>query len=184
MARSTDNRSLGQWALTGRKPPSLQMRSHRHGAIVSRGFCVRTVGTAVVACLLSMGCNQRTLATKVVEGSVTYGGEKVPMGDVLFVPIEDTRGPASVAPIVDGQYRIEARGGVPLGKHRVQIDARRKTGRSVPGSNGREPGLIAETVRLGPPSFAETKSPLVVEVTEQSNGRFDFDLPTTATRTR
>ena len=82
--------------------------------------------TAVIvfglACLLSSGCS-KGLPCKAMHGSVTCGGEAVPSGMVTLIPMPGTAGPASTGLIVDGHYHIEARGGVPLGKHRVLVDA-------------------------------------------------------------
>lgn len=107
---------------------------------------------------------------------MTVGDEKVETGYVRFVPIEETRGPASVGQIVDGQYVIEARGGVPLGKHRVEISGQKRTGRMVPGNTGFEPGMVEEIVDVGPEKYAGVDSPLVVEVTADSDDRIDFQI--------
>ena len=60
-----------------------------------------------------------------VNGTVTYGGQPLEKGQIRFVPIEETKGPASGADIVNGQYTVTNRGGVPFGKHRVEIRAYR-----------------------------------------------------------
>ena len=51
-------------------------------------FCV----AAGVACFTPLGCGGKT-QNKVMHGSVTYGGEKAPMGQVIFVPIDNTSQP-------------------------------------------------------------------------------------------
>ncbi len=137
------------------------------------GYCL----LAVSGCLLTAGCGDKGgLPSRVLHGSVLYGEEKAEMGRLRFVPIEGTPGSASTVMIVDGQYRVEARGGVPIGKHRVEVDARRKTGRKVP-LPAREGTLIEETVRMGPDRYAGTQSPLTIKVTEQSDGRIDIIIP-------
>ena len=125
---------------------------------------------------MPVGC-ERGLSAKVLHGNVVCGGKKVPIGRVFFVPIGGAVGPTCMARIVDGQYRIEARGGVPLGKHRVQVDARKPTGRKVPGSNGRETATIDEEVRIGPAAYAGEQSPLAVDVRTDFDGRFDIVIP-------
>ena len=127
--------------------------------------------------LLPVGCGDSKLATKVLHGTVTLDGQKVETGWLRFVPIDGTPGPASTARIVDGEYRIEARGGVPVGKHRVEVDARKRTGRKVRGDTGTETGMVDETVRLGPEEYAGVQSPLTVELTADSNGRIDIEIP-------
>lgn len=130
-----------------------------------------------VGVLLFVGCGKGDQPSKVVEGTVTCGGEKVELGQIRFVPIEGTCGSTNVSAIRDGHYRIKARGGVPVGRFRVEITAEKRTGRQVMGNVGTETGMIDETVRLGPPAYAGRKSPLVAEITPRSNGRLDFDLP-------
>jgi hypothetical protein len=77
------------------------------------------------------------MQVKVVYGTVTVDDQPVDLGQVIFVPIEDTKGPTSYSPIDAGSYRVEGpRGGVPLGTHRVEVVAKRKTGRKVPGRGG------------------------------------------------
>ncbi len=113
----------------------------------------------------------------VVEGTITYEGETVQLGQVRFVPIDGTQGPASHSAIVDGKYKIEARGGVPVGRHRVEVAALRKTGRQVLGYNGLEEAIIDETERLTPPVYSGNMSPLTAEVAADSDGKFDFEIP-------
>ena len=130
-------------------------------------------------CLLSAGCGgQKGIPTKVIHGSVTVGDQTPETGRLRFVPIEGTPGPASTGRIVDGQYRIEARGGVPVGKHRVEVHALKKTGRKVLGP-GMEGGMteVDETVNLAPEQYAGVKSPLKVEVPADSDGRIDIKIP-------
>ena len=141
---------------------------------------MRRTTTLLVLCLaLTMmgGCGRGGgLPMVAVRGTVTCGGEPVDMGEIRFVPIEGTPGPLSAGIIQAGQYRIDARGGVPAGRHRVEIVAQRRTGRQVMGHTGTEPGMIDETESAGSPEYAGEQSPLIAEVS-RSNTRFDFDLP-------
>jgi len=137
-------------------------------------------GWVVVVALsaaMTAGCGDGSLPSKPVHGTVTVGGEKVDAGEVRFVPVDGTPGPTSVGTIVEGEYRIDARGGVPLGKHRVEVEARRKTGRKVEQYSGFETSLVDETVRVGPQQYAGQQSPLVEEVTADSDGRIDVAIP-------
>lgn len=67
----------------------------------------------------------------VVEGTVTYGGEPIENGEILFLPLKEHKVPISGAPIVGGRYKVEAKGGVPVGKHKVTIEAYRPRTQSV-----------------------------------------------------
>ena len=128
-------------------------------------------------CLTALGCGSGGAQTKVVYGTVTIGGEKVQSGQVRFVPVEGTSGPANAAPIVDGQYRIDGRGGVVAGKHRVEVVATKKTGRQVMQHNGFERVMGDEFVRISPPIYAGKQSPITAEITVDSDGRFDIAIP-------
>jgi len=124
--------------------------------------------------ILPLGCGHRSsLNRKVIHGSVTCDGESVPRGIVRFVPIRGTRGPATSAWIVDGQYRAENRGGVPFGKHRVEIIAQRPTGKKIKLPEGE----VDEMVDIGAEQYAGPRSPLICEVTAVGDGRMDFDIP-------
>jgi len=139
-------------------------------------FAVTCLGVA--AYLLTLpGCGKNQLQTKVVHGTITFQGDKVDTGVISFVPIDGTPGPTTGTMIDNGQYRIDTRGGVPVGKHRVEIDARKKTGNQVEEDDGSGLRLVDETVTVGPPHYAGDQSPLVMEVTADSDGRIDIEIP-------
>jgi hypothetical protein len=58
-----------------------------------------------------------------VQGSVTFNGKKVLNGDIRFVPEAGTKGTATFAPIVDGQFKADGNWGVAVGEHRVILRA-------------------------------------------------------------
>ena len=124
---------------------------------------------------LCLGCSKDGLPTKVVYGTVSVGDQHVETGQIAFVPIDGTTGPTSVSPITGGRYRVEARGGVPLGTHRVEVVAKRKTGRQLLG--GREGELADETVTMGPAIYGTDKSPLKFELTAGSDGEWSVNIP-------
>ncbi len=141
--------------------------------------------TIILLSCFVLGCSGDRLSSKIVFGTVKCGGEPVADGHVRFVPIEGTPGPASTGIIADGQYRIEARGGVPTGKHRVEVLARKKTGRKVRGTRLVMEGSVEdETVLLGPEQYEGEQSPLVLEVTADSDGHLDIEIPRNPTGPR
>jgi len=76
----------------------------------------------VAAVFMTIGCNQREgVREAIVSGTVSYQGKPIDNGEIRFVPIKGTQGPASLAYIKQGNYKVVARGGVPLGTHRVEI---------------------------------------------------------------
>ncbi len=127
--------------------------------------------------LPAAGCSDQK-GVLVIHGAVTVGGQTPESGRLRFVPIEGTRGPASVGHIVNGQYRIEGRGGVPVGKHRVEVTALVKTGRQVPETSpGGQAMQVDETVNLAAEEYAGAESPLAVEVVAGSDGGIDIEIP-------
>ena len=60
-----------------------------------------------------------------VNGRVTYNGKPIPEGLIRFVPAEASSAPVSGAAIMDGNYKVDSRGGVPVGRHRIEIEAHR-----------------------------------------------------------
>ena len=86
---------------------------------------IQISGWLVAAALLLSslgGCDEsESFDRVVVYGQVTYLGKPVTSGQIQFVPLGETEGPMAAAEIVDGSYRVEQRGGVPAGQHRVRI---------------------------------------------------------------
>jgi len=81
-----------------------------------------------LACTLTatlVGCGGGGPERVIVTGTVTYRGQPVKEGQIRFFPFEGTKAPMSGAQIVEGQYAVEAKGGVVVGKHRIEITAYR-----------------------------------------------------------
>ena len=57
----------------------------------------------------------------VVSGKVIKGGQPLSKGRITLYPIAGTKAPTSGAEIKDGAYLIDAKGGVPVGTHRVEV---------------------------------------------------------------
>ena len=114
------------------------------------------------------GCSGRPS----VSGTVTFNGQPVDGGVIVFIP-EGQGGKQASAPIVDGKFSISSGEGPTPGKNRVEITWHKKTGKKVPtpGDPGTE---IDETVQVIPNQF-NTGSTLVEEVKPGSN-EFKFDL--------
>jgi hypothetical protein len=85
--------------------------------------CRVYVGLALAAAVLS-GCHRDTGPERVVvSGTVTFHGKPVSGGTIRFIPISTSPVPVSGAPIDDGKYKIDSKGGVPVGTHTIQIEA-------------------------------------------------------------
>ena len=139
----------------------------------NRMLHVVVAGLAFAAVL---GCGKSETPAIVMQGSVACGEAQVPSGEVKFVSVDGAAAPR-LARIIDGHYRLDARSAVPLGKWRIEVDARKKTGRKVEGFNGFEKTMIDEEMRMGPEVYAGKQSPLVVDVTADFDGQFDITIP-------
>jgi len=73
--------------------------------------------------IVTSGCGSSGPDRFEYSGTVTYGGEPVPGGRILFTPNAGNRGVASVAEIVDGKYLTRANKGAIGGPHEVTIFA-------------------------------------------------------------
>lgn len=118
------------------------------------------VGCTLAACL-GCGANTDGLDKVIVSGTVTYDAAPVTNGQILFFPIEGTKGAASGASLVDGTFTVTGKGGVPCGKHRVEIRA------AKPGAGGIDTQYI--------PHRYNDASTLTAEVTPATE-KLDFAL--------
>jgi hypothetical protein len=127
----------------------------------------------IVAC----GCGGPSDVVQVF-GTVTYGGQPLESGQIRFRPIEGTKGPTSGADIANGQYRVTNRGGVPFGKHRVEIRSYRPDEDAAPISDlhpGYEPG--DKPLEQYIPDRYNTQSELTVVVpVAAKNHKANFEL--------
>lgn len=77
----------------------------------------------IVALFVLAGCSNQGLDKVTVVGEATYDGHLIVNGDILFEPLPGTKGPSASAPIVNGRYEAKYKGGVPVGEHRVVLQA-------------------------------------------------------------
>lgn len=135
------------------------------------------LGGALVAAMMA-GCNRpgTDLNLVPVNGRITYNGQTIIEGLVRFVPVGDTRGPTSAAPIVQSEYRLDARGGVPAGEHRVEIEAYR---RDAIGNVPPEADVIRDArPNYLPPQYGPGRSTLRVTIpNDVSEFTYNVDLP-------
>jgi hypothetical protein len=104
-------------------------------------WCVaRTLlGLAIVTALGGCG-RDRGPERVVVFGTATHNGKPVPKGTIRFVPLQTSSVPVSGGLIADGVYKIDKDGGVPVGTHKIQIEAYR----SIDSPNSNRAGATAQ----------------------------------------
>jgi hypothetical protein len=106
----------------------------------------------------------------VVSGNVRLGGSSVVHGQIRYIPQVGTKGPVSIAEILDGKYSCNRSGGVPIGQHRVEILAWDPTVPLPMGPGQKTPAQLA-------PKKYNTESEIVVTLDDSANPVVkDFDL--------
>ena len=105
----------------------------------SSGICRQVAVSAAALGLMVAsitGCGgSGDVAKTVISGAVSYDGQPIEDGTIRFVPTKDTRAPVSAAQIQNGRYSADARGGVPVGTYRVEIEAFRTDPKAPPGAD-------------------------------------------------
>ena len=132
---------------------------------------------ATLALPLSNGCNRNQGPERVVvSGTVTFDGKPIPDGEIRFMPDAAADAPVSASPIVDGTYKVDAHGGVPIGTHTVQVNAYRAVAMK-PGPEGVMPMTINKPRQQYLPKRYNSDSQLKMSI--ESGGRRitkDFEL--------
>ncbi|WP_417381641.1 hypothetical protein [Gimesia sp.] len=79
------------------------------------------MGLCILISLLLAGCGGVGDAPdrRIVRGTVTLNGTPLEGGVIRFLP--QPTGPIAAGKIRDGKYEVINKGGVPLGKHKVEI---------------------------------------------------------------
>lgn len=106
----------------------------------------------------------------VVTGTVKFEGEPVQTGNISFIP---EQGPVALGPVSDGLYQIDSKGGVPVGKCKVEIYAFKETGEEmVVGAGGKTEKVTRQII---PPKYNAT-STISVSINSGEENHHDFDL--------
>jgi hypothetical protein len=142
-----------------------------------RNYALLAFGAVLAT--VQFGCRDSGPPKVIVSGAVTFQGEPIANGDILFYPIEGTVGPVSGGPIVNGQYEANGKGGVPIGRHRVEIRAYR----SGSSTQAITPEEIARMERQGgqrqqyiPEQFNSASTLTLTVGGEESEMTHNFDL--------
>lgn len=110
----------------------------------------------------------------IVTGNVTFDGKPVSQGEIWFIPAAGREAPQAGAIIKEGQYRVENKGGVPIGVCQVKITADRpKEDVKIVADGG--PEEIPTTQYL--PARFNDKTELTIDIQSSSEPvKKDFDL--------
>jgi hypothetical protein len=146
------------------------------GLLELRSLGGRASGLLLVGLLVSVACQtgcapKGDLTTAPVSGKITYKGQPVPTGTIMFVPGE---GPAATGEIAkDGSYTLSTYSngdGAVLGAHKVSITALQNVGAGLPEQkSGTPPSLIPKKY------ISDMTSGLTAEV-KQTDNVVNFDL--------
>lgn len=129
------------------------------------------------------GCGRGHGPTRiVVAGTVTYEGKPVGQGQIRFVPVKGSTGPVSVAEVVDGKYRADAKGGVPVATQRVEIYAYRPDPKFDAAHVRRPPSVGASSdwppkEQYLPAKYNDRSELELIVETGHGEVRRDFELP-------
>ncbi|QDV32450.1 hypothetical protein [Tautonia plasticadhaerens] len=136
-----------------------------------------------LALLLLPGCADPGPRPMRVWGAVSYDGQPVEDGRIIFSPTGNTPGGSTGGAIEAGRYDIPSRSGPYAGgTYRVEISSLEETGRTL--ENAVDPGGPALAVFFDriPPAY-NSQSTLSITVADDSSGnQHDFDLEEVATQ--
>lgn len=110
-----------------------------------------------------------------LTGAVSFQGQKLPEGDIVFMPDKGHQGPTSGGKIVNGKYGIKDNQGVVPGPHRVEITSWQKTGQQIPAGSPFPPGTMVDEIAQVIPARYNADSELTVDP-QPGKASFDFDL--------
>lgn len=133
------------------------------------------IAYSIVVCLL-FGCSGRfgenNQRAKII-GSVRYDGESLRYGVINFVPKPGFSLPTGSTEIQDGQYQIDAKGGLLFGTYRVEI-----TGWRQPPAGDLVTSDSTDDLQSGQivPEKYNTRSTLELVVSSSAPIRQDFVL--------
>jgi hypothetical protein len=102
--------------------------------------CFRLPLAGLLCVVLVAGCSSGQTS---VEGDVTYDGQSIGIGRILFVP-EDKEGVKRGGRFENGHYKLAPPEGPPPGKHRVEISWLKPTGQMRRNEFGEDLPVLGE----------------------------------------
>lgn len=132
-------------------------------------------GLVIIACGLP-GCGPGPTNRIMVHGKVTYQGQPVESGTILFSPTTEGQYQANGV-IEDGEYLIDADYGPSLGTYKIRIDGFRATGQSTELGplHAADNGSVEELEPYIPVEF-NSQTTLSVDISAQNAAALNFEL--------
>jgi len=124
------------------------------------------VCAAVLAVLAAPGCGGGTVS---VSGTVTLDGQALESGQILFVPVDTSKGQSAGATIQNGKFDVQGAAPPLPGSYRVEITSKKKTGRQIPAGSPSPPGTMIDETKEAVPAKYNTNSTLRQELKPGAN---------------
>ncbi|MDZ4819537.1 MAG: hypothetical protein SGJ20_11245 [Planctomycetota bacterium] len=142
-----------------------------HGHVASQLTVLYRLTIICSLVLLVAGCGNPS-GRQPISGRITFKGKPLDQGRIRFEPIAASH--MSGAMIVDGNYVIPGKKGIPPGKYRVEISSGDLQAERKPSSDPyASPPPPPERI----PAKYNTKSELIFESTEDGPFEFNVDIP-------
>lgn len=152
------------------------MRISRRPTVTAGRSCRLPAAAMVTAAVfMASGCGSGGPTTVPVTGNVSFEGQPVATGEIIFRAI-DGQSPSAAGPIHSGHYSLR----VTPGLKRVAIIATRETAPPKVGPDG--PGEGGSFGVMYVPARYNTRSELTASVTADGENLFDFALDADATK--
>jgi hypothetical protein len=129
----------------------------------------------VLSLFACVGCGEKPIQRASAQGTVTWEGKPIEDGTIVFIPEKGVRGEAVGIPIVDGKYSSKVESGPCIGANKIEIYAKRKTGKTVMSAVPQAAAPIELKEEYIPPQYNQ-QSAKKFEVKAGTN-QFDYDLP-------
>ena len=121
-----------------------------------------------VMLLFVPGCGSEPFPRAAVKGKVTFDGQPISKGTILFVPTGGNSEGAASAEILEGNYQLPRRQGPAVGTHQVQVLAMRNNGKIEAGPP-HPPGTLVEDIQQYIPARYNHQSELKEELKPGEN---------------
>jgi len=130
-----------------------------------RGSCF-----VLLLALVGTGCSEKGGATGTVSGTVSYGGQTLPVGSVTFLSEDGRTAAAEINK--DGTYKV---GNVPVGTVKVGVSTPQAA--PVPALGGDMPGMNTAKPVIVPQKYASPQTSGLTMTVKKGSQTFDIAIP-------